>query len=220
MTNCNVAITFDQSNSNQFILERHFFASGLKERALFFKLPLVEEDRVEEWSGGKCQPEVEEEQLNMRMIKEMAVLVQGVKEEWLGWQELPFFPPLVQFKPGYYLVTSSEVNWPQVSSIDPAEINLDGPAYDYDFLTSPKVQIAVVISSQNVKIRSQVVRLTLGPGYVALKELPCTVWSSGFGSGNQPSKKICDLAAQILPKILNYFFYRNSLQIKALICST
>ena len=159
------------------------------------------------WVSG--QLEVKEEQLNMRIGEETAVLVQGVKEDWFGWQELPFFPPLVQFKPGYYLVTSSEVNWPQVSSIDPAEINLDGPAYDYDFLTSPKVQMVVVTPSQNVKIRSQVVRLTLGPGYVALKELPCTVCA-----GNKLSKKYCYLAAQIfehhasLPKILKYLFYR------------
>ena len=164
MTDCNVAITFDQSNSksNQFILERHFFASGMKERSLFFKLPLVEEDKVkdtEEWSVGQWvsglwvsgQLEVKEE-LNMRIAEETAVLVQGLKEEWIGWQELPFFPPLLQFKPGYYLITSSEVNWPAVASIDPAEINLDGPAYDYDFLTSPKVQLVVVTPSQNVKI--------------------------------------------------------------------
>ena len=149
MTNCNVAITFDQSNSNQFILERHFFASGLKERALFFKLPLVEEDRVEEWSGGQCQPEVEEEQLNMRMIKEMAVLVQGVKEEWLGWQELPFFPSLVQFKPGYYLMTSSELNWPGAIA-NPAEINCDDDedVLDYDFLIAPKVKAVVFYLSK------------------------------------------------------------------------
>ena len=142
----NITITF---KPNQIVLTRHFFNSGLVETSLFFKLPLEEEGNPEEtcdgvhcllgsWRPGTAAARAVQEQLR-RIDEETTALVKELKEEWFGWQELPFFPSLVQFKPGYYLVTSSEVNWPQVSSIDPAEINLDGPAYDYDFLTSPKV---------------------------------------------------------------------------------
>ena len=144
-TNCNVSITF--TNSNQFVLERHFFASGLKEKALFFKLP-VEEDN---W---QWQADVEEEQIEqLRRVRqeETTSLVQGLREEWVAWQELPFFTALVQFEPGFYLMTSSEFNL-GVGAIDPAEINFDGPAYDYDFLCSPKVKIFVVTPCQNVKV--------------------------------------------------------------------
>ena len=56
---------------------------------------------------------------------ETTALKKELKAEWLGWSELPC-SPLVQFKPEFYRLESSECNWPDaVGAFDPAEINYD-----------------------------------------------------------------------------------------------
>ena len=146
----NVSISF---KANQIVLTRHFFNCGLVETSLFFKLPLEEEDNSEEalgsghWLVGDWK--AKEEQL-ARIKNETSSLVKELKDEWIGWQELPFFPPSVQFKPGYYVMTSSEFNWPGVGNFDPAEINYDddGDNLDYKFLIAPKVKAVVFYLSK------------------------------------------------------------------------
>ena len=143
----NITITF---KPNQIVLTRHFFNCGLVETSLFFKLPLEEEGNSEahggQWLFDNWQ--AEQEQL-ARIDEETTALVKQLKEEWFGWQELPFFPSLVQFKPGYYLMTSSELNWPGAIA-NPAEINCDDDedVLDYDFLIAPKVKAVVFYLSK------------------------------------------------------------------------
>ena len=136
---------------NQIVLTRHFFNCGLVETSLFFKLPLEEEGNSEahggQWLFDNCQAEQEE---LARIDEETTALVKELKEEWIGWQELPFFPPLAQFNPGYYLMVSSEFNWPAVGCLHLAAINCDDDrnVLDYDFLIAPKVKAVVFYLSK------------------------------------------------------------------------
>ena len=144
----NITITF---KPNQIVLTRHFFNCGLVETSLFFKLPLEEEGNSEapggQWLFDNWQ--AEQEQL-ARIDEETTALVKELKEEWFGWQELPFFPPLAQFNPGYYLMVSSEFNWPAVGCLHLAAINCDDDrnVLDYDFLIAPKVKAVVFYLSK------------------------------------------------------------------------
>ena len=141
---CTVAITF--FNPSSFQLTRRF-NTGPVESSLFFKLPLEDEDSTEEtcgagWVGGDSQ-----EQLKRKIEDETTALVKELNAEWLGWSELPFSSPLVQFKPGFYRLESSECNWPAVGALDPAEINYDddGDILDFKFLVCPKVKKPVIL---------------------------------------------------------------------------
>ena len=153
----NITITF---KPNQIVLTRHFFNRGLVETSLFFKLPLEEEGNPEEtcdgvhcllgsWRPGTAAARAVQEQLR-RIDEETTALVKELKEEWIGWQELPFFPPLAQFNPGYYLMVSSEFNWPAVGCLHLAAINCDDDrnVLDYDFLIAPKVKAVVFYLSK------------------------------------------------------------------------
>ena len=150
----NVSITFASSS---FVLTRTF-SCGLVETTLFFKLPLEEEEEEEDnteeareagwdvWVGGLYSQE--HEQLKRMIEDETTALVEELKEEWNSWRELPFFPPLVQFKPGFYLLQSSEFNWPGVGAFNPMEINYDRTDVDFDFLVCPKVKPFVLSLSR------------------------------------------------------------------------
>ena len=186
--NCIVSITFASSS---FVLTCTF-SSGLVEATLFFKLPLEEEEQEEDnteetreagfdlWVGGVYSQE--HEQLKRMIVDETTALVNELKEEWISWREMPFSPPLVQFKPGFYLLQSSEVNWPAAGAFNPMEINYDS-GLDFKFLVCPKVKPFFL---SLYEMRSQVVSLTVRAGYVKVWELPPTTLLPPYNAGEGP----------------------------------
>ena len=129
-------IIFTQPGS--FVLERHFSYLNVKERTLYFKS--TEEDTLEE---DKLPGEMEqmEEQLKRTKEDETHALVVAMKNEWKVWLDvLPYPPALDQFSPGYYLMTSKELNPGVVKGLDFQEVKQAREDHDYkefDFIEEP-----------------------------------------------------------------------------------
>ena len=134
-----LSIIFTEPGS--FVLERHFSDLNVKEWTLYFKSTEEDALEVDKLPGELERMEEDEEELKRMKEDETCALVIAMKNEWKVWLDvLPYPPALDQFQPGFYLMTSQELNPGAVKGLDAEELAKAREDYDYkelDFIEEP-----------------------------------------------------------------------------------